>query len=139
MTPRTACTAIGELLCERFGGEFIPSDDILDARGLILVDKKHSTLSDLLKHKILATEEAKSLLKVAAVRNPFDSLRLVIFQTTLKVPAPAWRSRFLGESPSRIRQEYELRPNAFVQWLGAQSILQETYQEAPGISSLHVC
>ena len=53
MTPRTACTAIGELLCERFGGEFIPSHDIVDSRGLILVDKKHSTLSDLLKHKIL--------------------------------------------------------------------------------------
>jgi hypothetical protein len=49
MTPRTACTAIGELLCERFGGEFIPSDDILDSRGLTLVDKKHSPLSDLIE------------------------------------------------------------------------------------------
>jgi hypothetical protein len=66
MTPRTACTAIGELLCERFGGEFIPSDDILDSRGLTLFDKKHSPLSDLIKHRFLTTEEAKSLLKVAA-------------------------------------------------------------------------
>ena len=84
MTPRTACTAIGELLCERFGGEFIPSDDIVDSRGLILVDKKHSTLSDLIKHKILTTEEANSLLKVAAVRNPFDSLVSLYFKQRFK-------------------------------------------------------
>jgi hypothetical protein len=84
MTPRTACTAIGELLRERFGGEFIPSDSILDSQGLTLVDKKHSTLSDLINHKILTTSEAKSLLKVAAVRNPFDSLVSLYFKQRSK-------------------------------------------------------
>ena len=84
MTPRTACTAIGQLLCERFWGEFIPPDDILDSRGLILVDKKHSTLSDLIKHKLLTREQANSLLKVAAVRNPFDSLVSVYFKQRFK-------------------------------------------------------
>ena len=84
MTPRTACTAIGELLCERFGGEFIPSDNIRDSRELILVDKKHSPLSDLIKHKVLTIEEAKSLLKVAAVRNPFDSLVSLYFKQRSK-------------------------------------------------------
>lgn len=98
MTPRTACTAIGELLCERFGGEFIPSDDILDTRGLILVDKKHSTLSDLIKHKILTTEEAKSLLKVAAVRNPFDSLVSLYFKQRSKYQP------LLGDSASWVNR-----------------------------------
>jgi hypothetical protein len=84
MTPRTACTAIGELLCERFGGQFIPPENILDSRGLIRVDKKHSTLSDLIKHNVLTIDEAKSLLKVAAVRNPFDSLVSLYFKQRSK-------------------------------------------------------
>ena len=84
MTPRTACTAIGELLRERFGGEFIPPENILDSRGLIRVDKKHSTLSALIKHNVLTIDEAKSLLKVAAVRNPFDSLVSLYFKQRSK-------------------------------------------------------
>jgi hypothetical protein len=84
MTTRTACPPIEELLCERFGWEFIPSDDILHSRRLTLVDRKHSTLSDLNKHRILTTEEAKSLLKVAAVRNPFDSLVSLYFKQATK-------------------------------------------------------
>lgn len=98
MTPRTACTAIGQLLCERFGGEFIPTDDILDSRGRILVDKKHGTLSDLIKHGILTTEEAKSLLKVAAVRNPFDSLVSLYFKQRSKYQP------LLGDSTSWVNR-----------------------------------
>jgi hypothetical protein len=80
MTPRTACTAIGELLCEHYDGEFLPAKDILDSRGFISVQKKHSTLSQLLAYKLLTACEAKSLLKVAAVRNPFDSLVSLYFK-----------------------------------------------------------
>ena len=83
MTPRTACTAIGELLCEHYDGEFLPSKDILDSRGFISVQKKHSTLSELLAHHLLTPREAKSLLKVAAVRNPFDSLVSLYFKQRL--------------------------------------------------------
>ena len=79
MTPRTACTAVGDLLCTHYGGEFIPSEDILDSHGFIAVQKKHSTLPELIKHKVLAPKEAKSLLKIAAVRNPFDSLVSLYF------------------------------------------------------------
>ena len=79
MTPRTACTAIGEFLCEHYSGEFLPAEDILDSRGFISVQKKHSTLAELLAHKLLTAREAKSLLKVAAVRNPFDSLVSLYF------------------------------------------------------------
>lgn len=74
MTPRTACTAIGELLLKQFGGEYIPGNDILDSHGRISVPRKHSTLSQLIQHGLLTVTESKSLLKVAAVRNPFDSL-----------------------------------------------------------------
>ena len=84
MTPRTACTAIGELLCEHYAGEFLPAEDILDSRGFISVQKKHSTLSQLLAHNLLTVGEAKSLVKVAAVRNPFDSLVSLYFKQRLK-------------------------------------------------------
>src|SRR5438270_9077761 len=118
MTPRTACTAIGELLCERFGGEFIPSDDILDSRGLILVDKKHSTLSDLIKHKILTTEEANSLLKVAAVRNPFDSLVSLYFKQRLKYqPLIADPSSWVNRSIGYAGDMRYAQTHSFKQWV----------------------
>jgi hypothetical protein len=84
MTPRTACTAIGDLLCNQFGGEFVPSEDILDSNGRISVQKKHSTLAELIKHNILTEAEVKSLLKVSAVRNPFDSLVSLYVKQRLK-------------------------------------------------------
>jgi hypothetical protein len=74
MTPKTACTAIGELLRQEFGGEFIPGKDILDSHGRIAVPRKHTTLSQLIQHGLLTVTESESLLKVAAIRNPFDSL-----------------------------------------------------------------
>ena len=101
MTPRTACTAIGDLLCTHYGGEFIPSEDVLDSQGFISVQKKHSTLSELIKHKILTPEEAKSLLKIAAVRNPFDSLVSLYFKQKLKyqsllADSSSWVNRSIG-------------------------------------------
>jgi hypothetical protein len=101
MTPRTACTAIGELLCQHYGGEFLPAEDILDSRGFISVQKKHSTLSELFAHNLLTTGEAKSLLKVAAVRNPFDSLVSLYFKQRFKyqpllADPSSWVHRFPG-------------------------------------------
>jgi len=118
MTPRTACTAIGKLLCERFGGEFIPSHDIVDSRGLILVDKKHSTLSDLLKHKILTPEEAKSLLKVAAVRNPFDSLVSLYFKQRSKYqPLLGDPSSWVNRLPGYAKNMRYARVRSFNRWV----------------------
>jgi hypothetical protein len=101
MTPRTACTAIGDLLCTHYGGEFVPSEDILDSQGFITVQKKHSTLSQLIKHEILTPEEAESLLKIAAVRNPFDSLVSLYFKQRLKYQpllsdSSSWVNRSIG-------------------------------------------
>src|SRR5207253_2638051 len=118
MTPRTACTAIGELLCERFGGEFIPSDDILDSRGSILVDKKHSTLSDLIKHKILTREEANSLLKVAAVRNPFDSLVSLYFKQRSKYqPLLGDPASWVNRLPEYAKKMRYAQAHSFNRWV----------------------
>lgn len=84
MTPRTACTAIGQLLCERYGGEFLPAEDILDEEGFISVQKKHSTLAQLINRRLITSEQAGSLLKFAAVRNPFESLVSLYFKQRYK-------------------------------------------------------
>jgi len=74
MTPRTACSAIGELLCSRLNGEYIPQKDILDENGIIRVQKKHSTLKEILNLGLLRPEEIDNLVKFCTVRNPYDSL-----------------------------------------------------------------
>jgi hypothetical protein len=118
MTPRTACTAIGELLCERFGGEFIPADDILDSRGRTLVDKKHSTLSDLIRHGILSSGEANSLLKVAAVRNPFDSLVSLYFKQRSKYqPLLGNPASWVNRVPGYAKNMRYAEAHSFNRWV----------------------
>jgi len=84
MTPRTACTAVGELLVQHYGGEFVPAEDMLDSSGMIAVQRKHSTLGQLIQHGLITRKEAGSLLKIATVRNPFDSFVSLYFKQRLK-------------------------------------------------------
>jgi hypothetical protein len=118
MTPRTACTAIGELLCEDYGGKFLPPEDILDSRGMISIQKKHSTLAELIKGKILTREEAKSFLKVAAVRNPFDSLVSLYFKQRLKYqPLLADASSWVNRSPRYAAYMRYAQTHSFNEWV----------------------
>jgi Sulfotransferase family len=118
MTPRTACTAIAELLCGQYGGEFVPSEDIQDAHGFISVQKKHSTLPELIKHKLLTEEEAKSLLKVAAVRNPFDSLVSLYFKQRSKYqPLLTDPSSWVNRSPGYPQNMRYAQTHSFNEWV----------------------
>jgi len=118
MTPRTACTAIGDLLCEHYDGEFVPSEDILDSNGFISVQKKHSTLAELLEHKLLTSEEAKSLLKVAAVRNPFDSLVSLYFKQRLKYqPLVGDPTSWVNRSPGYAESMRYAQAHSFNAWV----------------------
>jgi hypothetical protein len=74
MTPRTACTALGSALISELNGKFIPSQDILDAKGFFKVQRKHCTLRDLLDNRIISKAQADELFKFTTVRNPFDTL-----------------------------------------------------------------
>ena len=74
MTPRTACTALGELLLNEYSGEYIPENDILDSNGIFKVQQKHCTLSQLIDNKILSDKDASALIKFTTVRNPLDSI-----------------------------------------------------------------
>jgi hypothetical protein len=118
MTPRTACTAIGELLCHDYGGEFLPTEDFLDGKGRISVQKKHSTLAELLEHKFLAPEEAKSLFKVASVRNPFDTLVSLYFKQRFKYqPLLDDPDSWVNRSPTYARNMKYAREHSFSRWV----------------------
>ena len=117
MTPRTACTAIGDLLCEHYEGEFLPAEDILDSDGFISVQKKHSTLAELLEHKLLAADEARSLLKIAAVRNPYDSLVSLYLKKRYKYqPLLADPSSWVNRLPGYAKDTIFCRRHSFNEW-----------------------
>ena len=57
LNPRTASTALGALLTQNYEGEYIPREDILDDQGMILLQRKHSTISELISNSFLSEEE----------------------------------------------------------------------------------
>jgi len=72
MAPHTGCTAIGEVLRDRFGATFVPSDDILAPDGTVRVPRKHSRLPQLLTAGVITPAQRSGLVVAAGVRNPFD-------------------------------------------------------------------
>jgi hypothetical protein len=117
MTPRTACTAVGELLCQYYGGEFLPTDDILSSDGSISIQRKHSTLTELVAHKLLSAEEAKSLLKVTAVRNPYDSLVSLYLKLRYKYqPLLSDPSSWVNRLPGYAKGMTYCQTHSFNEW-----------------------
>ncbi len=118
MTPRTACTAIGELLCDQLGGEFLPKEDIIDSKGFIRIQKKHSTLAELLQNNLVTATEVQSLLKFSAVRNPFDSLvslynkKRYKYQSLLSDPT-SWVNR----TPHYAKDMEYCKTHSFESWV----------------------
>jgi hypothetical protein len=118
MTPRTACTAIGQLLCTHYGGKYLPSEDILDKDGCIRIQQKHSTLSELIENHLLSREDAARLLKFAAVRNPFDSLvSLYLKQRTKYQPLLLDPNSWVNRSPAYARNMRYASTHSFSAWL----------------------
>jgi Sulfotransferase family len=68
LTPATRSTAVGQLLVERFGGEWLPAEDRPEIR------TKHSTLHELMAHGLVSEAMRRELLVVTCVRNPYDRL-----------------------------------------------------------------
>lgn len=118
MTPRTACTAVGELLCREFGGEYIPKQDILDSKGFIQVQKKHCTLADIINHRLLTKEEAFSFLSFTTVRNPFDSLVSLYIKKKIDYkPLLSDRESWVYRLPGYARDMRFCQNNSFNAWI----------------------
>ena len=72
--PRTGCTAIEQLLIDRFGGEPLPRENILDSDGFVRVQRKHCTIAQLLRERLIPSDYQHRFTAVTTVRNPYDSL-----------------------------------------------------------------
>ena len=133
MTPRTGCSAVGRLLREKLGGEWLPEEHILDADGAILVGRKHCTLAQLMHHGLLSQTEAGQLLKVTAVRNPFDSLVSLYTKRHCfpdeKLSDPA---NWIQVSPRARREVRYARTRTFDQWV------RHHYLARAIVASLHL-
>lgn len=72
--PRTGCTAVEQLLINRFGGELVPADHLYDAEGRIRMSRKHCSIRQLLDEGLIPVDYQHRFTTVTTVRNPFDSL-----------------------------------------------------------------
>jgi hypothetical protein len=116
--PRTGCTAIEALLVDRFGGEFLPADDIVRPDGFIRLPRKHCSIPQLLGDGLIPADYAARLTTVTAVRNPYDSLvslyvkKRSTYQPLLQDPT-AWVHKVRG-----YVQDMEFcRTHSFEEWL----------------------
>lgn len=129
MTPRTGCTAIAALLKTEYKGLDLPSTDLLDDAGNMLVQSKHNTLKQLLEHRLIDQGEADSVYKFASVRNPFDSLASLYqkqreqYQPLINDP-DSWVHRI----PGYIQSMRFCRDHSFDEWIekyyGRRSLLR---------------
>ncbi len=72
MAPHTGCTSIGKVLRRKLDAKWLPESAIHDAKGLITVPRKHTTLAELLHAGLLSAGERSEFVVAAGVRNPFD-------------------------------------------------------------------
>ena len=118
MAPRTGCTAIGELLCDRLHGEFIPKADVVDAQGVAVLKHKHNTLQDLFHHGLLTPQEKSRLFTFTCVRNPFDSLvSLYVKLSTTYQHRLEDKAFFLHRDPGYMEDLNWCRTHSFDDWI----------------------
>ncbi len=72
--PKTACSAVAELLIRYHHGEWVPKSDVLDPAGQIIIGQKHSTPSQL---SWILKQSPAARVNFCFTRNPFDWLASV--------------------------------------------------------------
>lgn len=118
MTPRTASTALGQLLCRELNGKFLPNEDILNENGFFQVQKKHSTVDDLIGNQLLSNEEIKSLCIFTTVRNPFDNLVSLYQKRRSKYqPLVADPESWIYRVPNYLDDMEYCRTHSFNAWI----------------------
>ena len=116
--PRTGCTAVEKLLMDRFGGESVPRDNILNADGFVRVQRKHCTVRQLVDEHLIPADYAAHWTTVTTVRNPFDSLVSLYvkkregYQERLKDP-DSWVYKVRGY----VQDMEYCRTHTFDEWL----------------------
>ncbi|HET7619415.1 MAG TPA: sulfotransferase family 2 domain-containing protein [Vicinamibacterales bacterium] len=121
MAPRTGCTAVGRVLTTSLSGEFIPPEDLLDDQGFFVVQRKHSTLAQLLAHGVLTNDERRSLFAFTAIRNPFDSLLSLYTKKSTKYQPHVNRpDSWVHKAKGYVEDMEYCRTHDFNQWIAAR-------------------
>jgi len=105
MVPGTACTAIGRVLKERFGGQMIPKASII-RNGKKVVGAKHCSVQQLVENDLITPDESDRLMKFANIRNPYDR-----FATEYARCSGTWLEQHLNDPTSHVNNG----PAAFVE------------------------
>jgi hypothetical protein len=116
MAPRTACSAIGWVLREQLGGEWLPESAINDQRGRTLVVRKHTTLEELMTNGVLSAEERARMLVFTTVRNPFDSLVSLYVKNAVELPS-RWHKQGRDGRESKIDDVRFCSTHTFDEWI----------------------
>ncbi|SMY09229.1 sulfotransferase family 2 domain-containing protein [Flavimaricola marinus] len=74
LNPRTASTATGQALTEALPCVYVPEADIMDDKGKIVVQRKHTTPRQLREYGLVEPEVLETFFKFVTVRNPYDSI-----------------------------------------------------------------
>ncbi|MEO7117791.1 MAG: sulfotransferase family 2 domain-containing protein, partial [Candidatus Limnocylindrales bacterium] len=115
--PHTGSTAIGTLLRDQFGGEWIPAADVKGPDGK-WVRRKHTTEPELMRAGLLPTGERGKLLAFSAVRNPFDTLVSVYLKHSVKDQALLEKPEAWVHGRKRKLDNLEFcRDHTFDEWI----------------------
>jgi len=137
MSPRTACTAIGKVLCDRYGGQYLPKTDIVDKKRNIVVQQKHSTVNELIKYNLISEKELANLLKFTCVRNPFDSLvSLYIKKKTKYQPLLKDPNSWVNRLPNYAKDMEFCQNHSFNEWIvrkGLKGLIKRILLYKPSI------
>jgi Sulfotransferase family. len=118
MTPRTGCTAIGDLLCEQLEGEYVPKSDIVGPEGFIILGHKHNSVHELFEHGVLTPSEKAQVFTFTAVRNPFDSLvSLYVKLASTYQYLMEDKAAFIHRDPGYIDEMHWCRTHSFDDWI----------------------
>src|SRR4051794_40329537 len=99
--PRTAGTPLAQELMTKLAGTQLPREhvDVRTRSGAPRLVRQHITLEQLLVHGLLESVEARTLLKFATVRNPFDVLVSAYVKKREVVEGRAWTAHHPGTRP----------------------------------------
>ena len=83
LNPRTGGTALSRFLIEHNDWKWLPKESIYSNDKQIILDNKHATSDELIKHKIIRQEEVSSFNFYVVVRNPYDSIVSLYHKMTI--------------------------------------------------------
>lgn len=118
LNPRTAGTAVAAALERHCGGEQIPEDDLLAADGSLVLQAKHNTIDDLMRHRVLTQSDIDGLTVVTTVRNPFDSLYSLYLK--MRDRYPPWlaeRQPWIMSNPWVVQSIQYTQDHTFNEWV----------------------